>query len=453
MKTRRDNTQIETLIYELAMFNVKEVNPFDMYKDIFRLGQNFIQKNFEEERNLKSNPLLLYKNNNEDSYMIRQILFEDTFKKHLSMAQNKPLSLLNGITYLGKNKTNDNAHKMYAMIFDIDDVGEINIKALLGGFEYGVYPTPNYLILSGGGVHLYYIFDNPIPLYPNAKTLLKNMKFKLTDKMWNRYTSMDDKRQHQGISQGFRVAGSLTKRGYRNKVFKFNKDHVTLEYMHSFLTDKQKEEIRIKDINLAYKSEYTLEEAKKKFPDWYEKVIIKGDKSKKKWHIKSDLYEWWIRQIKTGATPGHRYFCIMVLAIYAIKCDIEEEKLRLDAYNLIPFLNALNPSDPFTKVDVESALECYETRYMTFPRKDIEKITAIELPANKRNKRSQSEHLARVRLLQSFDDPDGEWRNKNGAPTKEKEVIAFLKNNKHMNVSQIAKALNVSRTTVYKYKT
>ena len=39
-----------------------------------------------------------------------------------------------------------------------------------------VYPEPNYIILSGHNVHLYYVLEEPADLYPNTKSLLKDMK-------------------------------------------------------------------------------------------------------------------------------------------------------------------------------------------------------------------------------------------------------------------------------------
>ena len=30
-------------------------------------------------------------------------------------------------------------------------------------------PMPTYLVASGSGLHIYYVFDKPIDLYPNIK--------------------------------------------------------------------------------------------------------------------------------------------------------------------------------------------------------------------------------------------------------------------------------------------
>ena len=44
-------------------------------------------------------------------------------------------------------------------------------------------------------------------------------------------------------------------------------------------------------------SEYTLEEAKEKFPDWYQRLKLKN--RIRKMAYKRDLYDWWLRQAIT----------------------------------------------------------------------------------------------------------------------------------------------------------
>jgi hypothetical protein len=141
----------------------------------------------------------------------------------------------------------------------------------------------------------------------------------------------------------------------------------------------------------------------------------------------------------------------MALAIYGAKNDKPYEDVRKDALEYVTFLDALNPDEPFTASDVEAALECYDTMYKTFPIKDLEKITGIQIPRNKRNGRKQAAHLGRIRVMQQYDDPDGEWRNKKGAPTAQKKVQDYRAAHPDATVSEVARALNISRTTVYKW--
>ena len=71
----------------------------------------------------------------------------------------------------------------------------------------------------------------------------------------------------------------------------------------------------------------SIEEAKKKYPDWYERRVVRGEQ-RGRWTVKRDLYDWWLRKIETEIHVGHRFYGIMTLAIYAVKCGIDEDELR-----------------------------------------------------------------------------------------------------------------------------
>ncbi len=57
--------------------------------------------------------------------------------------------------------------------------------------------------------------------------------------------------------------------------------------------------------------------------------------------LKCDIpYEevnWWKRTITDNekVVEGHRYFCIMSLAMYGLKCDIPYEEVKADAYSFL----------------------------------------------------------------------------------------------------------------------
>ena len=179
---------------------------------------------------------------------------------------------------------------------------------------------------------------------------------------------------------------------------------------------------RIELSELDYQSKLPLKKAAELYPEWYERRI-KRQEPKGRWHIKRDLYDWWLRRLPSEAKYGHRYFCIMCLAIYAKKCDIDEDELRSDALALIPQLDT-NNEHPFSEDDVIKALEVYNESYCTFPRKDIEKISGIVIPPNKRNGRKQEQHMAVMRAIQGIVNPD--WRNKDGRPvgSNKRQLVA-----------------------------
>ena len=210
----------------------------------------------------------------------------------------------------------------------------------------------------------------------------------MTDFIWNKYTSQIDpkEKQYQGIFQGFRMVGSKTKTSNdKISVFKTG-DKVDIEFLNRYVAP----EFRIK--SFEYETSLTLDQAKEKYPVWYQKRIVEG-KPAGRWTVKRDLYDWWLRKIQTDEklSVGHRYFCISVLASYAVKCGIREDELREDAYGLLDFMNGLQ--NDFTVDDIEGALNFYQESFVTFPRAEIEKISGLDVPSNKRNGLKQKQHL------------------------------------------------------------
>lgn len=161
---------------------------------------------------------------------------------------------------------------------------------------------------------------------------------------------------------------------------------------------------------------------------------------------------------------GHRYFCMMTLAMYALKCDVPYEELREDAYSLVEEFDAKtqDPENRFSPEDAEDALKAYQESYATFPRDTISKITGIYLHPNKRNKRSQEEHLRRARALQLLDYPDKDWVNREGRPkgsvvhadrSPSAQLVRQWKelNEGNQNKSQCARETGLTRPTVTKW--
>lgn len=63
------------------------------------------------------------------------------------------------------------------------------------------------MVNSGTGLHLYYLLDQPVPMYPKNQLYLKELKYALIRQIWNRFTSTIEQPQ----MQGFRIVGSGSK--------------------------------------------------------------------------------------------------------------------------------------------------------------------------------------------------------------------------------------------------
>ena len=109
----------------------------------------------------------------------------------------------------------------------------------------------------------------------------------------------------------------------------------------------------------------------------------------------------------------------------------------------------------FTKRDILDAMQFYQENYVTYSRREAERVSAIAMPASKRNGRKQAEHLERARLVQTLDYPNGAWRNKDGRPkgSGEKSKIVEEWQRQHPDGKKIdcERETGLSRHTVLKW--
>lgn len=393
---------------------------FSFYRDIFPEGS--FEKKGQYEDN-KANGIVV---SVDENHCARRCTITDDLDV-LQELKGLPFVILSPIGYWGKARNGDNARFLYAVTVDLDGVEMKHLENILYQIDNELLPKPTYLVNSGNGIHLYYVLEKPVAMYKQVQKRLKDFKYAFIRRIWNKYTSNLIEPQMQGILQGFRMVGSQTKLGenYVVTAYKIG-EKVSFEYLNAWVPEEN--EMR----EFSYKSDLTLDEAKQKYPDWYKKRILEG-KKKGRWVIKRDLYDWWYKTIQgektlnrggwnglynvPAAEVGHRYFCVMALAIYAKKCDIDYEELERDALNLVTKFD--REEDRFTEDDVMSALEIYNENYVTFPRDDIEKLTAIPIKVNKRNGRKQSLHLRLARANRDIlceERGKKDWREGAGRP-------------------------------------
>lgn len=363
-------------------------------------------------------------------------------------------TIMSPISYYGKHRSGKNARYLFALVFDLDGVGMSQLRDVLHQMDKEILPKATFVVNSGTGLHLYYVLDEAVPMYPQNQLYMKELKYALTRQIWNRFTSTIEEPQMQGIMQGFRVVGTCTKLGADYPVIAYAVgDRISLNELLEYIPASNGEQQYVKSIMM--KSRLSLEEAKEKYPEWYEKRIVRKER-RGRWVIKPDLYYWWLNRIKDEIKVGHRFYGIMTLAIYAKKCCIPFADLQRDAFSLLDIYDDMSIEDinRFTEDDIQCALEMYNEDYVTFPRDDISKLSGLKIEKNKRNGRNQEEHLKRCRIIQMANDTvDGtNWRDGNGRKSKKDVIYEFMKLNPNQkNKSAIARKLNLSRPTVTKY--
>ena len=409
----------------------EQVTPFEFYREVFPEG-SFEQKGCFDERKPNGIAISLPGKGGAVNGIALEIEGDGTAKRYIITDDLKKLdelkdtdfTIMAPISYFGRKRSGKFARFLYAMVFDLDGVGMPQLRDVLHQMDKDILPKATFVVNSGTGLHLYYVLKEPIPMYPQNQHYLKELKFSLTRQIWNRYTSSIRQPQMQGILQAFRVVGSGTKlgKGYPVVAFEYGK-RVDLDDFLDFIPDSNGERQMLQ--NIMRKSRMSLEEAKKKYPDWYERRIVRGER-RGSWTVKRELYDWWLRRIRDEIRVGHRYHGVMTLAIYAKKCGIGEEELRRDAYSLLYPYDAMSIEEinRFTEEDVEAALSMFNEDYVTFPRDDIARLTGLSIPANKRNWRKQEVHVKFMNLNRQFKVSTGECTN-GGRPTAQRRVYEW----------------------------
>lgn len=443
--------------------------------------------NYDDVRFFKYNPIAIEFTNKrrKDGSRIQEhtIITKDN-QEYIERLEGRNFVICSPVTYVGRNRTANNARYLYSFTVDLDGVGMKQMRDIihqmqeytLNGQKMQTAPVANIIVNSGHGLHLYYLLKKPVPLFPTNIELLNKLKHDLTDCVWNAYTSTIKNKQYQGVLQGFRLPGTKTKFGETIRAF-YNEDSelFSLSDIAKFCRDElyARPTLTKKEISDLEKGRYnpngvTRQEAERRWPEWYARVVIQGNKEKKRWHIKRDLYDWWLTRLWNNQEPivqGHRYFCMMALATYAVKCDIPEDELKNDAFALVKKMDKLTTTEDnhFTEEDVQDALQAYKEGYCTFPKNSIEYLTGLRMPEGiRRNGRKQIEHLEEARLLRDFRRSRGKkgaWDENNGrhketyANSKKAWIVATWRYNHptSTNKSTCAKETGLTRPTVRKW--
>lgn len=366
--------------------------------------------------------------------------------------------IIRPISYAGRRPIKENARELYALTIDLDGIivdGKNNfplgIDAFMNFCEQEIIPVPTFIVGSGSGVHLYYIFDKPIKIYLNTISFkeLNNLRNALIRKIWDKpITRYSDEKdiQYESIWQGFRVVGSPTKYNTRARAFRLG-ERVSVDYLNKFVMPENRL------INFTTKRKYTLSETEKKFPKWYKRVVVEGDKMKNTYVVNAKLYEYFKNKVKYEGRTGHRYNCLLCLVAYGVKCDIPYDRIENDIWELGRLLDkrTVDEKNHLTDSDIKDALMSYrdKDKLIRMTRKSIVRLSGIQMQERKRNYRKQDEHLKIARMIQEKENPD--WRNKNGRPKKNIEIANWRYINPYGKKNECARELGISRTTVTKW--
>ena len=440
----------------------EEVSPLEFYREIFPDGELDAWAEGEDPKTPGKYAAIAVEITREKKAngkpLVKRYSITDELDGIDYLTYSKNFCVLAPISYAGKSRESANARVMYALCIELDnllvtkDGRQRGLEQLI--FQWseraGWIPRPTFLVASGNGVHLYYVFESGIPLFKNVVDSLKKYKRELTEKIWNRKTtsSTGDQIQQESVFQAFRMVGTPTKKGDRVRAYRTG-GKVSIEYMNHFVANQNA-------IATVYKSKLPIKEARAKYPEWFERRVV-NKQPRGRWTCNRAVYEWWYSKILNGATVGHRYYCLMMLCIYAIKCDISEEELEEDCLQLMEIFDQKSSSDEnrFTEKDVADALQAfYDKTLVTYPVNSIQNRSGIEIPKNKRNHRKQALHVKFMNVNKQFKVANGECTaggRPRGSGTAQEVVQHWRRNNQDGKKADCIRATGLSKPTVYKW--
>lgn len=375
------------------------------------------------------------------------------------MLESQEFLMVAPVLFAGKQANIQNARWLTALEFDLDFLrvkgGEVvGLDALFfyagitEGEPYETHriPRPTYIILSSErNLHVVYLLEKPLAMYQNVVKQVRAYRKAIIPKLWKSYVTdaYENPQFETSPVQAFRLVGSKTKQG-KDKVRCFlTGEPLRLEELNSYVP----EDSRI--TTKALYSKHSLEEAKELYPEWY-KHRIEENLPPRTWQAHRGLYDWWKNRLPE-IEVGHRYFYLLCMASFAVKCGISEEELLEDMAQARRVLDMISPEDnPLTLADMAKAAQAYQEKYRMLTRATISRLCGVEIQASKRNGRPQELHLSIARsTLALLNKANGEALQ--GSPSRKKDVLSYFQDNPKASISQAARDLDASRYTVRKW--
>lgn len=419
---------------------------------------------YSDYRCFRYNPIIFSK---EGKRCIHRILLKDDTET-MNWIEGRQFAIMAPATFVGRNNWNRNARYLYAIAIDLDGVTPDKLEGLFWMMTKPKYfPTPNIIVNSGHGLHLYYLLTEPVALYNvGVWKALTKLKYNLTALMWREESSTIPKTQtqFQPILQSFRLPGTLTKFGEVITAWEcLGARPYTIEELNSVLPGSfalTEDEIRTIKGYPYNPNKITLEEAKRRYPEWYQNRVVEKKRVGKTWNVKRAVYDWWRGRLREGHVNlvGHRYWSIMVLFVYASKCKIPFDEAMEDAMSYLGQFDALTKTEDnhFTEEDIKAASKAYHDNSCKFPIKKIEALTLFRIDSpSRRNGRKQAMHLRLARATRDvlqIEKGRSNWRDGNGRKPQHSIVREWrAKNPVSTNKSLCARETGLSRTTIHKW--
>lgn len=320
---------------------------------------------------------------------------------------------------------------VYAFIIDLDKVSPQDVATLLRFKIRRLKHPPNYIVNSGGGMHLIYVLKKPVYCrttegFPD-KTIQSSLK-RVLDALKAQFLEGGEDSYHvdQGTSlvQSYRVLGSLTKLDLLTRGYKINETHIDIKDIAKWVGEEwQKPKLIKKKEDTAMSQQGGKEEVA---------FMPNG---------KAGFYNHCAARLLNETPVGTRYMALFGLSIVAYKCNIDKTLLVEDLEHLINLFNKrdiFQRNNPLTMSEVSKAMKGYRYKFMSVSSYKLEEYFGFSFNRPKRNHRKRAEHLKIARNI----------KKAKTVLANEEEIKAMLEEG--LAKTEIAERVGMTRQNLYK---
>ena len=310
---------------------------------------------------------------------------------------------------------------VYAFVIDLDGVSPADLRVLLKREVKKLPPT--YIVNSGQGLHLVYMFTTPVAGYKKRRKVLKQA-IRALAKKFKVPTYSYEVDPTSTLVHAYRVVGSKTKLGQTAKAYKVGEKRGVVEML------------KLLDMDT-----YLFEEHKKK-PTTERKASHNSNVAVLPTG-RVRFYDSTYERVRHEVDEGHRYLSLFALAIIAYKCRVPREQAEEDITDLVDLFNQKEHIKRVRENEIEKAMKGYSQKFVRVTSYTLEEYLGFAFHrSTKRNGLKQGEHLQIARAVKAA-------RQKT---TREIQMKRYLQQHPEASLKQLVEALGWGKATVVKYR-
>ena len=310
---------------------------------------------------------------------------------------------------------------VYAFVIDLDGVSPVDLRVLLKR-EIKKLP-PTYIVNSGQGIHLVYMFTAPVACYKVRQKAMKQA-IKALAGLFKVKTYSYKVDPTATLVHPYRVVGSRTKLGQIAKAYKVGEKRGVVEML------------KLLDIDTHLFEEHKKKPTTKRKASQHSNVAVLPTGRVR-------FYDSTYERVRHEVDEGHRYLSLFALAIIAYKCRVPREQIEKDISDLVDLFNQKEHMKLVKEKEIEKAMMGYSQKFVKVNSYTLEEYLGFQFHRKiKRNGLNRNEHLQMARAIKSAKEK----------AKREVQMKRYLQANPDASLKQLVEALGWGKATVVKYR-